>query len=656
MSSLDSRMSSLDSRLGDGTESSPADKSDAMSVHTFDSTSSPRSIEAAGAYLPMQLPTSPSRFDALKESSGLVATITGTHCVDKLWIYTVRTEYWQRLGDADRSLAPRQVQEREADSRMRILGHAEHRYSDFRALHLKLSPILAVRFLAPKRLFHDSASVRTERIAMLTIYLNEALRNAQMQGIPPPPALLSFLGIEGDIEAATSAAAPSPLRESSLVALHDQLRWLQNAEEEAEEDDEADDEAEASSSREPSRSVAEGEEEEEEGEEEFNAETGLALLAKHATEDADRAQELEYQLTEAMLKLQSATRMVKAQQEETLEAHAIGARRAIKSVMLQMMAHGESTCIGRCFYRWSQFVLEHDHALAIEKVHEERARADATLVEARASSDAFMQRLQRSVLLRMMAHSESAGIGLCFRRWSRFVAAVTETDHTLTIAAMQKKLAMADATLVEARRNGDALAQSLVKARSNNLCQWQLSTLNATNRIPAQRSSTRSMNVVIAMLVALVTSLVACFTACLIAGVPLPTQSSHVHHTVAPPPASPRPALVLSDIIEYSPTAVVADETSNSSVDGAANRSGGVHAEAPGECQQSEAKHAQRSTESSARKRISPRPKMQRRKCVLCLRYKLMRQFRAIAKLMEALIFEASLVSVKAPFFPWMPF
>ena len=80
--------SSLDSRLGDGEYTefvSPSDKSDAASVHTFDSTSSPRSIEAGGAGLPAQLLPSNSHLDALKESSGLVATITGARCVDKLW-------------------------------------------------------------------------------------------------------------------------------------------------------------------------------------------------------------------------------------------------------------------------------------------------------------------------------------------------------------------------------------------------------------------------------------------------------------------------------------------------------------------------------------------------------------------------------------------
>ena len=249
----------------------------------------------------------------------------------------------------------------------------------------------------------------------------------------------------------------------------------------------------------------------------------------------------------------------------------------------------------------------------------------------------------------MMAHSESAGIGLCFRRWSRFVAAVTETDHTLTIAAMQKKLAMADATLVEARRNGDALAQSLVKARSNNLCQWQLSTLNATNRIPDQRSSTRSMNVVIAMLVALVTSLVACFTACLIAGVPLPTQSTRSSHcrTTA---GVPTPALVLRH------HRVLTDggrrrRDSNSSVDGPSTVRV-LHAEAPAECQQ--ARPSTRKGPQTSERKTLAQAQMKYATCRPPVH--LMRQFRAIAKLMEALIFEASLVSVKAPFFPWMPF
>lgn len=175
------------------------------------SNESPRSINQA--QLDGHLASPGLNLASLKEStrhmSGLAVRVTGWVDVHDHQEYVIQVESWASLKDAERALAPRLKAKMVAEGRVKAVSEVQRRYKSFHALHDDIRPDFPhLRLTAGKRLslrgvgLPDGDDVKMERVLKLDLFLNEALRTALHQGVPPPQRLLQFLGID-DFEQAT---------------------------------------------------------------------------------------------------------------------------------------------------------------------------------------------------------------------------------------------------------------------------------------------------------------------------------------------------------------------------------------------------------------------------------------------------------------------
>lgn len=210
-------------RLLDGTISSVAS-----------SASSPRSIEHSiiSKRFECLSPQRRTSKEALKESGGMIAKIEGYEVkrsssasggtTDRHLEFCIETQFWHRMGDAGRGLAPRELQAREEDERVRVVARSHQCYSAFRRLHDKIGRELGLHN-APKHvsnLLKEPELAKIARAAKLTVYLNDALAAAMLCS-SFPPALLEFLGID-DVQGmfmVPSAAALAKLEAQQQVVL-----------------------------------------------------------------------------------------------------------------------------------------------------------------------------------------------------------------------------------------------------------------------------------------------------------------------------------------------------------------------------------------------------------------------------------------------------
>lgn len=83
----------------------------------------------------------------LKEVSGLVAKVTGWVQIDEHCEYQICVEWWSRVGDADKLLAPRVARARRDAGEFREVGASQRRFSAFLRLHDQIGRLLGLRFM-----------------------------------------------------------------------------------------------------------------------------------------------------------------------------------------------------------------------------------------------------------------------------------------------------------------------------------------------------------------------------------------------------------------------------------------------------------------------------------------------------------------------------
>ena len=160
------------------------------------------SVCSAGSTLVTQSSDASSEAGTYAEGPGLVASVTGMVAKD---LYLVSVTYWMRLSEAEKLLAPRQIDERRRDGRMKSICSTQRHLTEVEALHSKLTRLMgsSVPRFPPKS---------STNAAKLTLYLNQVLRISR----PPPADLLTFLGVD-NYEAAMGS--PGMLTTAKLEAL-----------------------------------------------------------------------------------------------------------------------------------------------------------------------------------------------------------------------------------------------------------------------------------------------------------------------------------------------------------------------------------------------------------------------------------------------------
>ena len=160
------------------------------------------SVCSAGSTLVTQSSDASSEAGTYAEGPGLVASVTGMVAKD---LYLVSVTYWMRVSEAEKLLAPRQIDERRRDGRMKSICSTRRHLTEVEALHSKLTRLMgsSVPRLPPKS---------STNAAKLTLYLNQVLRISR----PPPADLLTFLGVD-NYEAAMGS--PGMLTSAKLEAL-----------------------------------------------------------------------------------------------------------------------------------------------------------------------------------------------------------------------------------------------------------------------------------------------------------------------------------------------------------------------------------------------------------------------------------------------------
>lgn len=147
----------------------------------------------------------PTALDELYGLPGLVCRITGhSKQEDGAVVYSIVTEYVDRIGDADAPSRP--------------VAQMQQRYSAFRMLHACVRTPLNVHFKVAPHILRDVEWVKEERVVKLAAYVNECLRSAQARGMEPPEALRTFLGIDS-LDKLGESSTPSTRTRLALGAL-----------------------------------------------------------------------------------------------------------------------------------------------------------------------------------------------------------------------------------------------------------------------------------------------------------------------------------------------------------------------------------------------------------------------------------------------------